>query len=106
MTVIAPPLLRTGPPVGVEMVWSDGTQARATSGAPNAASAISEAPASNAALKRPSFPALVKADGSECRARDTISFAGFDWAHDKAPLKMNCGICFKNKGQIPPAVSK
>jgi hypothetical protein len=73
VTVIAPPLLRTGPPVGVEMVWGVGTQARATSGAPNAASAISEAPASSAALKRPSFPALVKADGSDARASLEVS---------------------------------
>ena len=62
MTVIAPPLLWTGPTVGAEMVWSDGVQARATSGAPNAASAITEAPASNAPLKRRSFAERVEAE--------------------------------------------
>jgi hypothetical protein len=43
VTLIAPPLLRTGPGVEAEMVWSDGTQAAcAASIEPNDASAISE----------------------------------------------------------------
>ncbi len=50
VTVIAPPLLSTGPEVGVSMIWSDGTQAaRATPDTPSAASAKAEAPASSAA---------------------------------------------------------
>ena len=72
MTVIAPPLLWTGPTVGAEMVWSDGVQARATSGAPNAASAITEAPASNAPLKRRSFAERVEANKSERGAHASL----------------------------------
>ena len=50
VTVMAPPLLTTGPEVGVAMIWGDGTQAaRATPDAPSAASAKTEAPASSAA---------------------------------------------------------
>ena len=75
VTVIAPLLLRTGPSVGVEMVWSDGTQARATSGATSAASAINEAPVSSAALGKPSFLGIVKANGSERRAHASLEVA-------------------------------
>jgi hypothetical protein len=50
VTVIAPPLLKIGPEIGVAMVWGDGRQAaRATPDAPSAASAKAEAPASSAA---------------------------------------------------------
>jgi hypothetical protein len=50
VTVMAPPLLKIGPDIGVAMVWSDGTQAaRATPAAVSAASAKAEAPASSAA---------------------------------------------------------
>jgi hypothetical protein len=54
VTVIAPPLLRTGPGVEAEMVCSDGTQAAcAASIELNDASAINEAEASSAARKQP-----------------------------------------------------
>jgi hypothetical protein len=50
VTVMGPPLLEIGPEVGVAMIWGDGRQpARATPGAPSAASAKADAPASSAA---------------------------------------------------------
>src|SRR5271166_1009100 len=56
VTVIAPPLLITGPAIGPEMVCREGTQAAwATPDAPSAASATSEAEASSAARERPTF---------------------------------------------------
>jgi hypothetical protein len=49
VTVIAPPLLTTGPETGPEMLWWEGTQAAlAAPGAPSAASTMSEAEASSA----------------------------------------------------------
>jgi hypothetical protein len=50
VTVMAPPLLKIGPEVGVVMIWGDGTHpARATPDAPSAASAKTEPLANSAA---------------------------------------------------------
>jgi hypothetical protein len=49
VTVMAPPLLTTGPATGPEMVWREGAQAaRTVPGAPSVARVSSEAPASSA----------------------------------------------------------
>ena len=54
VTLIAPPLLTTGPVTGPEIVWREGTQAaRAAPGRPIAASAIIDAEASSAGRERP-----------------------------------------------------
>jgi hypothetical protein len=52
LTVIDPLVPRIGPVTFVEMVWFSPVQDKAALGAPNVASAITEAPASNAARER------------------------------------------------------
>jgi len=57
-TAIDEPLLSTVPIVGTEMVCGILAHANAEPGAPNAASAISEAPASSAAREPPTHAAV------------------------------------------------
>jgi hypothetical protein len=69
-TVIDPPVPRMGPGTGVLMGGTlSPLQAQALSDAASAAITISEAPASNAALRRLLLFATVKAGVSERRAR-------------------------------------
>jgi hypothetical protein len=68
VTRIDPPLLKTGPVLGVEIVCVDGVQtAHAAPGSPSAASAASEAPASSA--DRQSRPGL-ELDAMDCENSD------------------------------------
>ena len=64
VTVIAPPLLTTGPDTGPEIVWREGTQAaRATLGRPSAVSTLSEAEASSAGREGPMFASFMRLTG-------------------------------------------
>ena len=72
VTAMAPPLLRTGPVVGVEMVWGEPEHcASARSGAAKAARATSEAPASSEAreIRAPALSVEMLERRSTWRAR-------------------------------------
>jgi hypothetical protein len=63
VTVIAPPLLKIGPEVGVAMICADGTRAAcATPDAPSTTSAKAEAPASSAVRETGSQFGLARSD--------------------------------------------
>ena len=83
VTVMAPPLLRTGPVVDVEMVWFDPEHAAsARSGAAKAPRATSEAPASSEAREIRAPPLECRDVGKAFNLASARAPAAFLHAHD------------------------